>query len=94
MVFLAVAITGISAVTTQLRCVDAARATALAAARGEPEARTIGGRNAPAGAEIVVEEGELIRVTVRASVNPFAQWIPGPTVTATAVAEPEPGEVQ
>jgi Flp pilus assembly protein TadG len=89
---LAVAVTAVAAVTAQLRCVDAAREAARAAARGTPDAMEAGERAAPAGARITVDTGsETVRVTVRARISPFADWLPAPEVTATAVAETEPG---
>ena len=90
---LAVAVTAVSAVTNQLRCVDAAREAARAAARGAPNAAVVGGRVAPAGAHLTVESGGTqVRAVVRVRVKPFGGWLPGPEVSATAVAEPEPGE--
>lgn len=90
---LAVAVTAVSAVTNQLRCVDAAREAARVAARGAPNAAEVGGRVAPAGAQLTVESGGTqVRAVVRVRVKPFGGWLPGPEVSATAVAEPEPGE--
>jgi hypothetical protein len=62
----------ISVGVTQVRCVDAARDTARAAARGESDAvsRQAGRRSAPAGARIdIVHSGDTVRVQVRASVR-------------------------
>ena len=90
---LAVAVTAVSAVTSQLRCVDAAREAARAAARGAPDAVAVGRRVAPTGAQLTVESGgEQVRAVVRFRVRPLGGWLPGPEVSATAVAEPEPGE--
>jgi hypothetical protein len=90
---LAVAVTVVSAVTTQLRCVDAAREAARAAARGAPDAAAAGRRAAPPGAQLTVESGgEQVRAVVRVRIKPFGGWLPGPDVSATAVAEIEPGE--
>jgi hypothetical protein len=84
------------AVTTGLRCVDAARATARAAARGEGVGPSIaaGQRLAPAGAHITVtQDGELVHVRVRASTGLFgvAGLAPALTVSADAVVAAEPG---
>ncbi|MFF2775242.1 TadE family type IV pilus minor pilin [Streptomyces sp. NPDC058052] len=60
----------LAASAAQIRCVDAARAGARAAARSEPpEAVAAAARAAaPEGARVeVVREGELWRVTVRAA---------------------------
>ncbi|TQS43848.1 TadE family type IV pilus minor pilin [Cryptosporangium phraense] len=81
-------LTALGATTTQLRCVDAARETARAAARGDADPVSVGRRLAPAGASIRVEATEdLVTVTVSApAVGPL--W-PG-RIDATAVVEPEP----
>ncbi len=93
MLLLAVAVTAVSAVTAQLRCVDAAREAGRAAARGEPDAAGIGRRVAPDGARVTVQTGgDTVRAAVSVRVRPFGGWLPGPTVSATAVAVPEPGE--
>jgi len=91
-ILLAAALTAITAVTAQLRCVDAAREAARAAARGDPDAAAIGRRVAPAGAQVsVTTEGNDVRATVRVRVRPVGRLIDGPTVQATAVAAREPG---
>ncbi|HEY8788436.1 MAG TPA: TadE family type IV pilus minor pilin [Actinopolymorphaceae bacterium] len=62
----------ISVGVTQVRCVDAARDTARAAARGETDAvsRQAGERSAPAGARIdISHSGDTVHVQVRASVR-------------------------
>lgn len=85
------ALTAVSAVLTKLECVDAARQAARAAARGD-SGSTAGSRAAPSGAAVsVTSDGGQIRATVRASVRPLGAVLPGLTVSADAVAEPEPG---
>ncbi|SHN02692.1 TadE family type IV pilus minor pilin [Cryptosporangium aurantiacum] len=80
----------LTATTTQLRCVDAAREAARAAARGDPGATAAGQRVAPDGATVrLVRDGELIRVTVSAPL-PAVGWAWSGRIVATAVAEPEP----
>lgn len=79
-----------------VRCVDAARETARAVARGEDAtARSLGARIAPDGARIGWRrDGPTIVVTVRAAVRgPLGLFaaIPATTVTASAVAAVEPG---
>src|SRR4051794_29395212 len=90
-VLLAVALWSVSAVAAQLRCVDAAREAARAAARGEPaevvyaRARDAG----PAGAAISVSgSAGLVTVAVNASVG--GHWVPSVAVHANAVAAVEP----
>jgi Flp pilus assembly protein TadG len=81
----------VSAVLTKLECVDAARQAARAAARGESGVAA-GSRAAPPGAAVSVSaRGGQVRATVRAAVRPLGAGLPGLTVSATAVAEPEPG---
>jgi hypothetical protein len=83
---------GLGAVSVQLRCGDAARAGARAAARGEPVtvAVEVAREAAPDGATVqVVRDGDLYRVRVQAHAPG-----PGPLavrVTREAVARAEPG---
>lgn len=78
---------GLTAVSTQIRCVDAAREAARLAARGQDgsdAARAI----APDGAVVQVRrEGQLLVATVSAS----PVLLPGITVEARAAAAAEPG---
>ncbi len=63
---------GVVAAAGQIRCVDAARVAARAAARGDPDAEALARQAAPAGAEVrVVTDDRTVRVTVD------APW-PGP----------------
>jgi Flp pilus assembly protein TadG len=91
----AIALWGVSAVASQVRCADAAREAARAAARGESsaEVRLAAMRAAPSGARLVLTDGAdgLLRVTVAARVGPLARWLPAITVAGGAVAEREPG---
>jgi len=89
--FLIVGLAAVSAVTTQLRCLDAARDGAQAAARGE--AGTVAARRmAPAGATVTVTvDGDTVRARVQAPVTPLGRLLPGLTVAAEAVAAVEPG---
>ncbi|MEV4875374.1 TadE family type IV pilus minor pilin [Streptomyces cyaneofuscatus] len=74
----------LAAASAQIRCVDAARAGARAAARSEPEAAVLAAARdaAPRGARVAVgKAGELWRVTVEAPT-------PGPAaLTLTLRAE-------
>lgn len=93
-VLLSVGIGALSAVTAQLRCVDAAREAARAAARGESTgtATELARIAAPEGAEISVVAGaDRIVVTVRAKVPIAGGLLPAVTVEGVAVAIPEPG---
>jgi hypothetical protein len=81
---------GVSAVTTQLRCVDAAREAARAAARGDPQAVASGQRVAPPDASVAVtRSGDVVRASVSAPL-PAVGWVWSGQLTATAVAESEP----
>jgi len=70
------------AASAQIRCVDAARAGARAAARSEPEAAVLAAARdaAPRGAQVAVgRAGELWRVTVEAPT-------PGPAALALTLS--------
>lgn len=78
--------------SAQVRCVDAAREAARAAARGDPRAVALGRAVAPSGASVAVSEtGDLVRVEVSA-VSGGPGGLLSFRVSATAVAEREPGE--
>jgi hypothetical protein len=82
----AAGLAGISAVRTQMECVDAARESARAVARGATAPP------APAGATVTVTmEGDSVRATVAIRANPIGGRLPGFDITATAVAAVEPG---
>lgn len=90
---LVAAVAAVTVVGAQLRCVDAAREGARAAARGEDVATVTGwaGRAAPEGARTTVatHAGE-VRVRVTAEVAPLGPLPWRVTVTADAVAQREP----
>ena len=91
----AAGMTAVSVLTAQLRCVDAAREAARAAARGEGAAvvRSLAERSGPAGSDIeVTSGGQEVEVTVSAQAHSVGGLLPAVHVQATAVAlrEPEP----
>ncbi len=92
LVVLAAAIWVLAAVAGQLRCVDAARLGARAAARGDTSAAVVAATSAvaPTGAEVgVVRSGDEVTVVVRAVVRPFGAVLarlPGTPVAARATA--------
>lgn len=92
---LAMAVWAVSAAGAQIRCTDAARLGARAAARGEPVAwvRAVAGRAAPAGARVTVgRDATVTRVDVAAPVPPpLTGDLRVLVVSARAVAETEPG---
>ncbi|WP_310741159.1 TadE family type IV pilus minor pilin [Microbispora sp. H10670] len=85
----------VAATDAQLRCVDAARAGARAAARGEaPEqVRAVVLRLAPADATVSVAAGAgTVRVEVTATVRPLWRSFLRPVrLRASAVSDTEPG---
>ncbi|MCM2577700.1 TadE family type IV pilus minor pilin [Streptomyces meridianus] len=102
-VFAMALIWGLVAASAQIKCVDAARAGARAAARQEPQSVSLAAARsaAPSGAEVTLSrEGDLVRVRVEAPATG-----PGPLAVrlrAEAVARSEelpeapgyePGEV-
>jgi Flp pilus assembly protein TadG len=90
---LAGVVAAVVVVGAQLRCVDAAREGARAAARGEDAATvtSLAGRAAPDGAVTTVGGGEdEVRVTVTATIAPLGPVPLRITVSAEAVALREP----
>jgi Flp pilus assembly protein TadG len=90
---LAGAVAAVTVVGAQLRCVDAAREGARAAARGESVAvvTALADRAAPAGpVTTVVRDGDEVRVTVSARIAPLGPVPLRVTVSAEAVALREP----
>ncbi|MET7332652.1 TadE family type IV pilus minor pilin [Nonomuraea sp. NPDC005650] len=95
MVVLAAALWAIQAVSAQLECVDAARAAARAAARGEPldqvmaRARTATRQEAQVA---VTRDTETTKVQIAIEIRPpWAQPLPAVQISATATADTEPG---
>ena len=86
----------VSVVLAQVRCVDAAREGARAAARGEPVAvvRATAVRVAPELASVDLgTEGDQVRVTVSARAGRVGGLLPSFRVSASAVALREPESV-
>ncbi len=91
---LAGAVAAVTVVGAQLRCVDAAREGARAAARGEEAAVVvaIAGRAAPDGAAVTTAAaGSTVVVTVSADVAPLGPVPLRVRVSASATAQREPG---
>jgi Flp pilus assembly protein TadG len=89
----AAALTMVSVVLAQVRCVDAAREAARAAARGEPAGviRSAAIRVAPPGSAVAVGgAGEEVLVTVSARAGRVGGLLPAFRVSASAVALREP----
>lgn len=87
----------VSVVALQSRCVDAARDTARAVARGEalPASRDEGRRSAPDGASIAIRVHDTVAV-VDVAVDARPPWpalarLPAMRVNARAVVALEPG---
>ncbi|MFG1931758.1 TadE family type IV pilus minor pilin [Mycobacterium sp. NPDC048908] len=79
---------GLTAVSMQVRCIDAAREAARLAARGDESATVAAQRIAPDGAIVRMRrDGELVVATVAAR-SPI---LPGVSIEAEAVAAAEPG---
>ncbi|TDD10436.1 hypothetical protein E1292_07475 [Nonomuraea deserti] len=94
MVVLAAALWAIQAVGAQLECVDAARAAARAAARGEPlsQVRDHARSATRPNARIAVSRDvDLTRVQITVEVRPsWGGSLPAVQVSATATADTEP----
>ena len=85
------ALAGVSAISAQLRCLDAAREAARLTARGEPEhGQQIAQQLAPADATVrIAVRGDEVVVEVAA--DPVGGLLPGVDVRAEAMAMLEPG---
>jgi Flp pilus assembly protein TadG len=91
---LAAAVAAVVVVGSQLRCVDAAREAARAAARGDATAavQRIAAETAPRGATTAVAaRGDTLTVTVTAPVRPLGPVLLRVHVSASATAALEPG---
>jgi Flp pilus assembly protein TadG len=91
---LAGAVAAVTVLGAQLRCVDAAREGARAAARGESDVavRRLVDQLSPSGAVTRVSgEGEQVRVTVTVRVAPLGPMPLAVTLSGAAVAVREPG---
>lgn len=94
---LLMAIWAITTATGHLRCSDAAREAARAAARGEDLAvvRDVAAESAPSGADVVIDEVDgLIEVRVSARMSmpgPLGDTLPTTTVSGSSVALAEAG---
>jgi hypothetical protein len=94
-VLLGAALWAIAVASAQVRCVDAARDGARAAARGEPGSAVVAAAKlaGPPGCDVEVShEGDRVMVAVRARVGPASgalAAIPAPEAEATAVAVSE-----
>ncbi|MBE9616243.1 TadE family type IV pilus minor pilin [Mycolicibacterium smegmatis] len=78
---------GLSAISMQVRCVDAAREAARLAARGDGSAAEVARRIAPRGALVEVR-GDGVFLVARVSVD---APLPGFTIAAEAASAREPG---
>ena len=81
----------------QIRCVDAARAGARAAARGDSSRAVmqVAGRAAPSGAKVSVEpQGDLVRVSVvsrpRVAVSLLPTWLHAGSASSAAIEQSDP----
>jgi Flp pilus assembly protein TadG len=94
-VLVAAAMTVVLVLIAQIRCVDAAREAARAAARGEDATvvHSLAERSGPDGSAVQVTSGGTeVEVTVSARTDSVGRVLPAVHVHATAVAlrEPEP----
>lgn len=91
-IVLALALGALAAATDQLRCVDAARVGARAAARGDTQVsiQQVARRAAPQGSSVSVRGDRTVTVTVTAPSRALAAWLPvplHPAAEATALRE-------
>jgi Flp pilus assembly protein TadG len=94
MIVLAAALWAIQAVSTQLECVDAARAAARAAARGEPldQVRDVARSATRPNAHVKIDrDAETTNVEIAVDVRPaWGSSLPAVRVSASAAAATEP----
>jgi Flp pilus assembly protein TadG len=84
-------VAGLTLLTSQLRCTDAAREAARLLARGQPhEAAAAVHEIAPAGASLDIHRTDGA-ITVRVSAHPAGGLLPAIDLNATAYAVAEPG---
>jgi hypothetical protein len=81
---LATGLMALTAIRTQIECVDVAREAARAAARGDPEAPGM-----PGASVTVMTDGDVARATVVVRWSPVG-GLPAIDITATSVAAVEP----
>jgi hypothetical protein len=86
---LVLCLAGITAVSMQVRCVDAAREVARLAARGDDRSAVAAARGiAPGGAAVRVRrDGEIVVATVTAR----SDLLPALVISATGISAMEPG---
>lgn len=88
---LAVALSTVSVASVRVRAQDAAREAARAAARGDPGSAGALARAAAPGAQVAVSvSGEDVTATARVQAHLLVPFLPGVTVTESAVAAREP----
>lgn len=87
---LALALAALAAATDQLRCVDAARLGARAAARGDAPSDVVEAsrRAAPEGAAVTIAGDRTVTVTVTAPARKLAAWLPVPLRPAAVATAP------
>lgn len=89
---LAMCLAALGAVIDQVRCVDAARLGARAAARGDPPAEVgaLTARAAPEGARVSIDSfGGEVRVVVMTTSGGWAGFVPSWNLAATATTPVE-----
>ena len=92
MLLLGIGLTAVTAMTTRMQCLDAAREAALAGARGEPAAAAAA-RIAPEGAAVRIGgTGDSVTAEVSVRVRMLGTDLPGLVVRGRAIAAREPGE--
>ena len=93
MLVLAVCLAAVRAAVDQIRCVDAARVAARAAARGDDPGRVreLATASAPDGADVAIRGSTMVEVTVTARTGGWGGIIPSWTLSASAITPAEGG---
>ena len=90
---LAVCLSAVRAAVDQIRCVDAARIAARAAARGDDpdRVRELATAAAPDGAEVAIRGSTMVEVTVTARTGGWGGIVPSWPLSASAITPAEAG---
>jgi Flp pilus assembly protein TadG len=75
---------------TRVRCLDAAREVARAAARGDPSAAAMARAVLPGSSVAVARDGTSVTATVKIRLQPLGDGLPAVTVSEAVTAQAEP----
>ncbi len=91
MLLVLTAVYAVQVAGTRVRCLDAAREVARAAARGDTRAPGMARAVLPGSSVVVRRGGETVTATVTIRLRPLGAGLPAVTVSEVATAQVEPG---